>query len=287
MKKSTKWLLLAALVFFAAGAAFGIASLCAGFRYSEFERAVEAGEFTFPAPGQIRAALSGGRILRGKDFGQAYDGVRSLRLDTGLADCTITLYGGTEWKVSGSGLTSQFRCRQDGDTLRINGGRHFWNLFGAGSEKAGKLEVLIPEDQVLEEARISIGIGRFQAADEENFLRCRELELDCGVGGTVVFADVQEKADVDCGVGSVRLTLAGSREDFDCDIDDGIGSVTVSEQHSQAPHGSQEEEHHGEEHQEEENREEGHHEGRGAGKKLEIDGGVGPVEIVFSDQEVQ
>lgn len=50
MKRSTRVLLFAALTFLITGLALGLASLCAGFRYDEFRRAVAEGEFEIVGP---------------------------------------------------------------------------------------------------------------------------------------------------------------------------------------------------------------------------------------------
>lgn len=259
MKRSTKNLLRAALICFIIGAAFGISSLCTGFRWTDFQRAVENGQFTL-AGAHVDAVTS--RILDISESGRSYDetftGVEKLKLDLGTADCRLVVRDGDEWSVTGENLSSAFACSQKGGELEIRAGSR-WTFFGIGSRKA-TLEICIPANQELEKVEIDGGVGDLEM--EDGFLRCREMEIDSAVGDFTVRADITRKLELDGGVGDLCLILKGDREDFNFDIDGGIGDLDIGDSHHSGLGATEKYDNH-------------------ASKDIIVDNGVGDITIKF------
>lgn len=231
MKRSTKGLLLAGAAFFAVGAALGIASVSAGFRYGDFVEAVEEGRFNFAGPeeltGKVQTELFGSAEQETR-FEETYTGVKSLKLKAGQADCEIILCGGPEWKVKGEHLLSRFRCDLDDDELCIDcSGALLGGILRLQGGKTAKLEVYVPRDQILDEVDIEAGVGTVRIAGAEDFLRCRSLDLECGVGEADICADVREEARIEGGVGTICMTLAGKPDDFNYDVECGVGDIRI------------------------------------------------------------
>ena len=87
-----------------------------------------------------------------------------------------------------------------------------------------------------------------------------DLRLDTGVGKTYIQGVIYGESKVDCGVGNLELKISGSIDDYDFSADMGIGDIRVNGtkyknsnwRNSNAPN------------------------------SLEIDGGVGSVNVDFN-----
>lgn len=259
MKRSTRNLLKAVLICFVIGAAFGIAGLCTGFRAADFQTVLDGGYFTVATPVKEKVSgvvteATGGR----RSYNSTFSGVEKLKLDTGVADCRIIPYDGEVWKVSGSNLPSGFRCRKSGSELKIDC-TNFWGLFNF-SNRHVQLDIYIPQSQEVEKLEIDAGVGDWQVGDE--FLKCKNLEIDSGVGDCTIRADITGKLDIDGGVGDIHLILKGGEEDFNYDIDGGIGSLDIGDSHYSDLGNEEKIDNH-------------------ASKDIKIDSGVGEITIEF------
>lgn len=228
MKRSTRNLLKAALICFVLGAAFGISGFCTGFRTSDFNAAVDKGYFTLAGPiGEKTTSLVADATKSKRSYNGTFSDVEKLKLDTGAADCRIIPYDGETWKVTGSNLPSSFKCQQKGSELKLDSSNS-WRFFSFGNQHA-QLDIYIPQSQEVEKIEIDAGVGNFEVGDE--FLKCRELEIDSGVGDCTIRADITRKLDIDGGVGEIYLILKGEETDFNYDIDSGIGSLEIGGSH--------------------------------------------------------
>ena len=86
------------------------------------------------------------------------------------------------------------------------------------------------------------------------------LKLDMGVGKLTLKSRIEGESDLDYGVGETDLILLGSLEDYQIEIDKGIGEAKLNGENMQDDlvYGSGE-------------------------NKIEIDGGVGSINIEFSE----
>ena len=122
--------------------------------------------------------------------------------------------------------------------------------FGAGNVDVGYL-------LATQKVRIEAGAGELNVASGE--LNC--LDLDLGVGKTTVSAQIIGNSEINCGVGSTYLTLLGSADDYRIDVDTGIGALRVNGNRISGSAVI------------------------GNGKSyLNIDGGIGEVEIDFANE---
>lgn len=228
MKKMTKVLLVAALGCGVAGTSFAVVSLLTGFRAGDFRTAVENGRFELAGTDWIEqaGAIVTDRVADEFDFEETYADVDALSLDVGVASCIILPGDGDEWTVTGYNLPSRFQSSLDGGTLDISCDAKSWSFFGLGKQTA-ILEIRAPRSGALREVRIDVGAGTVEA---QEMLVCEELEVSCGVGTCDIYADVTRSAEIDCGIGDVKLTLAGQLQDFEYDLDCGIGEITLDGQ---------------------------------------------------------
>ncbi|MGN0452178.1 MAG: DUF4097 family beta strand repeat-containing protein [Ruminococcus sp.] len=87
----------------------------------------------------------------------------------------------------------------------------------------------------------------------------RNLDLDMGVGKLTLKSRVEGESSIDCGVGEIELTLLGSREDYQIELDKGIGEAKLDKEtmRDDSVYGF----------------------GR---NRIDIDGGIGAINIEFS-----
>lgn len=132
----------------------------------------------------------------------------------------------------------------DIDTLRANTLRLD---LGAGQTDIGTLCALT-------RANINTGAGKLTIRDGQ----IQDLTLDHGVGKLDMTGALTGNCDVDLGVGSAEITLVGTREDYQIRMDKGLGNATLDGQSMG----------------------DGSTYGGGA-NRIQIDGGVGDVEVNF------
>lgn len=233
MKKNTKTIIKTALAFGVIGAGFGVASLCLGFRPTDFVQALEDGRFELVHHGSHGILkFSTGFAEKNKitDFEETFADIDSLDLDIGIADCRIIPGDIEKCRVTGSHLPSEFTCEVEDGTLKLSCDDHQVYFFNIGTRLAkgtSELEIHVPAEHAFKEVKINAGIGELQIGDE--FLVCDKMILDTGVGECEIHADIQQKLEVNGGVGEIRLNLAGCETDFNFDIDGGIGEMKIGD----------------------------------------------------------
>lgn len=246
MKKMTKVLLMLSLCFAIAGAAFGIAGICTGFTVEGFLQAVENGDFSLEGPmavtqgvselisdtakGDMGSPHTDGGLASGlgegiRDIEQSYSDIESVRLQLGAAKCRLILWEEEEWLVKGDNLPSVFTSEKKGNRLEISCTRSGLKLWQRDADAV--LDIYIPKNVSLEKVELEAGVG--DVSVEEGFLICEKLELQCGVGTCDIYADILGKAEIEGGVGEVHLTLAGKQQDYDYDLECGLGNIRIGE----------------------------------------------------------
>ncbi|MBQ9692875.1 MAG: DUF4097 family beta strand repeat protein [Clostridia bacterium] len=120
--------------------------------------------------------------------------------------------------------------------------------IGAGNFEAQYLEIT-------KAANINGGVGKIAVSDG----KINDLDIDLGIGETVLNVDLTGESDIDTGMGELRLTLKRDKTEYTASIDKGIGSVTYDGVSVSG----------------------GSKLGEGA-NKLDIDGGVGSINVSFN-----
>ncbi|MGN1133508.1 MAG: DUF4097 family beta strand repeat-containing protein [Oscillospiraceae bacterium] len=171
--------------------------------------------------------------------------------------------------------------------------------FFATSPKGATVILSIPKDFVFDDAMINTGAGKVEIetlscdvlelflgagkADIKNLTansradieggagelkidggRICNLGLDMGVGELTLKSRIEGQSRLDYGIGETKLTLLGSREDYQIEIDKGIGEAKLQGESmsDDSVYGTGE-------------------------NRIEIDGGIGAINIEFSEDGTQ
>ena len=107
---------------------------------------------------------------------------------------------------------------------------------------------------------ISVGMGEVLVKD----MQVGTLQAEVGMGHLSMEGSVEEKADVECSMGSMELKLEGSQKDFDYDLECGMGNLVLGEDSFSGLSSER-------------------FIDNGAGKKMNVECAMGEVEISFTE----
>lgn len=269
MKKSTKVLLMAALCMAIAGAAFCIAGICFGFTFSQFVSAVEEGQmekffdFREERNSSARDEKSENEFFsaRQSEMEQTLQNIESLDFELGVVQCNMIMWEREDFRLVGYNLPVGFEWSQsENNELEIDCEQSDWKFWE--EQDGAVLEIYVPEGQTLKKVQISAGVGDITV--EGGYLVCEELNLDSGVGECNLKADIQKKVEIEGGIGEVRLELKGKEEDFNYDLENGIGEVVIGGTRLKDLGTDQQIDH-------------------GASKDVAVENGIGSVTLLFSE----
>ena len=124
--------------------------------------------------------------------------------------------------------------------------------------------VYLNRDIETEKLSVEMGAGEFES---KNPVTAREADLEIGTG-SMTFADLSaRKTDGECGLGELDLTLTGTQEDYNYDLECGVGNLDVgSDSYSGLGR-------------------EKTISNKGADRKLDLECGMGNVSVNFSGKE--
>ena len=211
-------------------------------------------------------------------------GVREYEIDAAVRQMELNLeYDQLElvpWDAEGihvkveNDRNRQVEVALDGDCLEIAANE---------KEKNRKITVSYPEEQEFDSVEIYMGAGEVII---NGALSARELEAEVGAGIfesrgkiTVRSAGLEvgagqmsiscmdaEEIEGECGLGEIQLCLTGTAEQYNFDLECGLGQISVGNDR----YSSFASEHHSE------------HEG--AGKRVSLECGMGEIEVSFQGQ---
>ena len=124
--------------------------------------------------------------------------------------------------------------------------------------------VYLNRDIETEKLSVEMGAGEFES---KNPVTAMEADLEIGTG-SMTFADLSaRKTDGECGLGELDLTLTGTQEDYNYDLECGVGNLDVgSDSYSGLGR-------------------EKTISNKGADRKLDLECGMGNVSVDFSGKE--
>ena len=227
---------------------------------------------------------------------KSFEDVKSLSADNGIGTFTIKVGESDKVEVVAENVSENFKVEKSfSGNLEIKSTFNFWNFFnGAGNQnKQAKITIYIPKDFMAENIEINAGAGNVNiealstkklkinagagniygkniTASEVKLdggvgeitleqVDLSKVDIDCGIGNVNLQGRMFGKCKIDCGVGEVKLNLQGSTDDYNLNIEKGLGSVYIDgEKYSDLNWNN-----------------------TTASNSLDIDGGVGDIDIDF------
>lgn len=199
------------------------------------------------------------------DFQQSFQNVQSLNIDNSTGKLIIKT--GETFRVEAEGVSKNFTAKlKSNGTLHIsddsNGIQLLWFSINGFGNPNSKITVYLPDDFVADEAKINTGAGSVSVeglhaeylyisagagningsnitAEEAKIeggvgnislegVKLSDGDFDCGVGELSIEGVLTGKTKIDCGVGDVELDIKGDMEDYELEIDSGIGTVRLN-----------------------------------------------------------
>lgn len=169
-----------------------------------------------------------------------------------------------------------FSCTQDGEELKLKTKDKFLDRNKQGE---GTITIYLPENDCLEELDMSLGAGYLWmdgvCADkleldagigeaELTDLYAGEAKIESGVGKVTASGVVTRELELNAGIGCIDYTAAGCEEDYDYEIQVGLGSVECGDSDYSGLSFEKEIDNH-------------------AGRKISVDCGMGSVKIQFDE----
>lgn len=135
----------------------------------------------------------------------------------------------------------EFRCSQEDDELKLETNDHLWQK---NHREDGSITVYLPADRTMEEVKIDLGIGSLYlenvcadeldvdagAGEAEVLNICAgQAKIGAGVGSVTASGQIQDSLELEAGVGEIVFTASGNEEDYNYNIDVGVGEVLCGE----------------------------------------------------------
>jgi hypothetical protein len=216
----------------------------------------------------IVSTVSGGKISvdHGKtiDVDKTFTDVKSLDIDNSTGN--LKIIAGDEFRVVAEKVSDNFTAEVKNGKLKVSEDDdefHFlWFNVNDFNSPNSKITLYVPTDFVAEDVNLDTGAGNttieglhtedlFISAGAGNIdgseltaekvkidggvgnvsfndVNFTDANFDCGVGNLNIDGILLGKSEFDCGVGNVDIDLIGNTEDYDLDIDSGVGTVRLN-----------------------------------------------------------
>ena len=214
MKRFTKIMLGFAAFFSVVGVVSMIAAFVLGFNWNQLVEMAENGDLLIQ-----KEDNSGKFPFFNHENSHDYEKCENLDIEF-LAGSLNILYDDVEKiKVDQEGIRD-FSAKMEGHTLKIRV-RKNWISSGA----KGYLTIIIPEDYVFEKVDLEIGAGQAEIDD----LRAKSLEIEVGAGQAEIMNLDVKHFSASAGAGQIEAELVGSEQDYNYDVECGIGEIVIGE----------------------------------------------------------
>ena len=224
-----------------------------------------------------------------EDEKASFSGVRSIDADVGALEIIVQpadegedglILGGGEVFLEAEDIPKRLELRyyMEGDELKIRSTESIKGLTNLGF--VGTLTLRVPTEKPLERASFNNAAGTLYIED----IRARELVVDVGAGEADIDGFVSEKVDlacgagtihasgdaragarIECGIGEVVYEAFGRQNDYNYNLECGIGEITCGSDEYAGLNSTRKID-------------------TGAAKDINVECGIGSVEISFSEE---
>ncbi|MGB8455116.1 MAG: DUF4097 family beta strand repeat-containing protein [Anaerocolumna sp.] len=198
------------------------------------------------------------------DYNKSFENVKSLSVENGIGTLTIKTGTTNNVVVKAEKVNDDFTAQQSfSGELKIKSKFNFWNFIRGknGIGDKSKITIYIPDDFVADKVELDAGAGNIdiEALSAEKFdikagagnidgsriiadqvkldggvgeitledVKFTDADIDSGVGNVKIQGVLYGKNKIDCGVGEINLELMQSTDDFNLKVDKGLGSVYI------------------------------------------------------------
>lgn len=155
--------------------------------------------------------------------GDVFKGIRNMDVEVGELSVQIVesdMEGLRLAKDISRECEDHLQIYQEGDTLKIE--MEDWKHY---NNDAGNMTLYVPRGMMFDSVEFSVGAASLEMEE----LRAKELELEVGVGSITADMLKADKISLTCGMGSIEMTTEGHPEDYNYNLDVGMGSVVIGE----------------------------------------------------------
>lgn len=212
-----------------------------------------------------------------------FAGIRELDIDVVCPKVVIEEYEGSDIHVETrdipEDIQNNIRIYSEHEELKIElkNKKHWMNRFG---NLNGILTVQIPRDYVLEKASVEVDAGDLKVENicageldiqigagraVVNQFSADTFDLECGAGEAQIAGEARREIQMECGVGKVLYKAAGRQEDYNYELDCGIGDLKVGNDSFSGLNSERKINNNGQ-------------------IKMKIECGIGTVEVTFSEE---
>lgn len=196
------------------------------------------------------------------DFSEDFTDVEKLDISNKYGKLSIR--PGDQFRVEATDVSDKFRAKVKDGTLIVDESdyKFLWFDFGKSINRKAYITIYVPEnfnakrieidsgagEVILENlstdalivnagvgkiigwnilarsVKASGGVGDIKFTDV-NF---KDVEFDSGVGNIKLEGIITGDSEFDCGIGSVEIDIKANREDYNLDIDSGVGDIKVN-----------------------------------------------------------
>lgn len=293
MKKFTKVMLIIAAVLATVGLVCVVAAFGMGLTTKHFVKMIQDGRFSFDE-GDLHISFGDGWKEDSDDdvfgtesadgegmVGEVRETCSNLDVEFGAGVLDI-YYDDVEYIQVKQKNIPDLKVSVKNDTLRIYEDADISIDLGIDLDDVEdrSLTIIIPNEMQFDEVELEIGASKADIKDvwaeklaitvgagqaDVSKITAKQFDLEVGAGQTTVVQLEVEKLDVEAGLGQVNIALNGVQEDYNYEVECGIGNVVVGST-SYGGLGAEQSVKHD-----------------GATKKIRVECGIGEVRIKFKD----
>ncbi len=180
------------------------------------------------------------------DINETYNNVNELELDLKFGD--IQIKDGDTFRIEGSvpdNIKFETNVKDGKWTIKDDSKIGTISIFGFPVSKYNyNVTIYIPSNNKLNKVKIDVGACKLQAEtlnskDIDINVGAGELtvnklisdsnKIDCGVGKVQINSATFNNSNVKCGVGDITMKVDGNQNNYNYEIDTGIGNVNIGD----------------------------------------------------------
>lgn len=150
------------------------------------------------------------------------DAFTKITVEVGIG--AIVLEEGTEYALSMDWFlnTADLKYDDEEGTLKI------WSaISGMRDQRGGTIRITVPTGTTLEKVDFQTGLGEIEVRD---CAVSEKVKAFTGLGNIEVSGSFTGEIDLEVGMGDIDVSLIGSAEDYQIDLETGLGKVKVDGQ---------------------------------------------------------